>query len=822
MKLSERQQTLLFGALVTLMLVAGGCGLTAGKSLERLELVIYDMLLPFHANPMSEQVVLVAIDDASLAQLGQWPWSRRRHAELVDRLSTMGARAIGIDVLFAERQQGDPQADEVFARALERSGRTVLAVAPTLPTPNDLIAEILPLPVLASSAAVIGHVDVELDIDGLCRRVFLYSGLADARWPAFALAMLQVTGEAPPLSDLGLPTAADEAVSPYWRRNHSMLIPFARRGERPLTLSYADVLAGRVADSKVQGKYVLVGATATGLGDAISTPGSESHQRMPGVELNAHILNGLIQGSGIRPVLQNTQLLLTATLVLAAGIMVIWLPLRLGLLITLVNLALLPVLSLSLLVGWQLWFSPAAAMLMIALAWPLWNLWQLGVDARLRQRLLQRLEHQALHHMATGLPNHGMLEDRLRTLTSTQGAAAGVAGLMVMHLNWPGSASIMLGRPIGDNVLKSIGQRLREAVEGEHFIAHLNGDDFAVLLTEREDALSIQRAAVTFLGKLQQPLNPGKEPLLLTPQIGVSIWPVDGVDAGSLLRNAYAAMFKSRIDDTDHLCIYSADIGHQLLIRSQLEQALIHALERNEFEVHYQPQVDAKNGRIVGVEALLRWHNPQLGWVGPDAFIPVAEHVGLINAIGNWVLDTTCRQLHSWRLEGLGRLRLAVNVSPLQFLDPGLDDSIRVIIEQAGIDPSCLELEITESSLMRDVDSAVDLMRRIKRQGMELAIDDFGTGYSSLNSLRHFPLDRLKIDQSFTRDIGKSADATEITLTILAMGKRLGLDVVAEGVETAAQAEFLQLHGCDELQGFYYSRAVPAHELAVLLRDGFK
>lgn len=819
MRLLEQQKSLLYGGLLTFFLVVGGLFLSNINYLERLDLVVYDALLPFQTKPLSSQVVVVAIDDASLQTLGRWPWSRKRHAQLLDRLTAMGARAVGIDILFPEAQTDDPQADVLLAQALTRNDHTVLVVAPMQQTPLDPITEMLPLPELAAAAKAMGHVDVELDQDGLCRRFFLYAGVGDARWPALALAMLMIGGDAPDTSRLQESVTSSIQSSDGWLRKYRRLIPYAHRGERPKLLSYADVLAGRVPKSAIHDKYVLVGATATGLGDVISTPASRSHERMSGVELNAHILSGLLQGNGIYELPGFYQSIVTSIMILAITVVVIMSPLRMGFISMLAGLVLVVLITVVLVVAWQWWFPPIVPLLMISLSWPLWSLWQLGVESRLRLRLLQRLEHQAQHNIATGLPNHGMLEDRLRAFNNTDSSISGIAALMVVHFNWPGSASIILGRPMGDPLLKTISDRLRAAVKGEKFIAHLNGDDFAILLTGLTNSTAVNLAASDLLKELQKPLVQDSQQLLLAPQIGVSIWPEDGRDGMTLLRNAYTAMFKSRIDDTEHLCLYSADIGQQLKVRSELEQALVYALERGEFEVHYQPQVSARSGRIIGVEALLRWQSPMLGWVGPDAFIPVAEHVGLINTIGNWVLDTACRQLKQWKQEGLGPLRLAVNVSPLQFIIPGLPGNMRSLIEKTGIAPKELELEITESSLMHDIDSAVRVMKQIKQQGMELAIDDFGTGYSSLSSLRHFPLDRLKIDQSFIREIGKDADATEITLTILAMGKQLGLGVIAEGIETVEQAEFLRQHGCDEFQGFLFSKPLCAEDLATLLRS---
>ncbi|WP_198263959.1 EAL domain-containing protein [sulfur-oxidizing endosymbiont of Gigantopelta aegis] len=813
---SERQKSLFFRGLLTTILVLIGVFLTHEKQLERLELVTYDTLLPLQASVFNPQIVVIAIDDASLLRLGRWPWSRRRHAELIDRLTDMGARSIGIDIIFSEYQKDDPQADVMLAKALAKNKHVVLVVAPIQSTPEASVSELLPVPDLALASSVLGHVDVELDKDGLCRRYFLYAGMSDPHWPALAQAMLIAAGDIKSENH----EKPSQMSADSWVRQKVTLIPYAKKGLRPTIISYTDMLSGQVPASAIKNKYVLIGATATGLGDAISTPASLSHERMPGVELNAHILNGLLEGKNIYPLPEKQGLMMTAILILLSSIIVFMLQLRSGFIAMLAGILVTLGISAFLLAGMQLWFPPVAAMLMIALSWPLWSIWQMGVETRLRQNLLKRLEHQSLHHSATGLPNMGMLEEKLRLINDNDDNFSKLASLMVVHINWSGSASITLGRPRGDLLLKKIGERLQKVVIGNRFIAHLNGDDFAILLSGLDNMQDVEFAAVALLKKLQEPLIQNNQEILLTPQIGVSVWPDDGFDGTTLLRNAYTAMFKSRIDDTESLCIYSADIGQKLQVRSRLEQALVHALERGEFMVFYQPQVNARDGSIVGVEALLRWQNPSLGWVGPDAFIPVAEHVGLINVIGKWVLETACQQLKCWVDEGFDSLRLAVNVSPLQFIVPGLASNVMRIVEQTGINPAQLELEITESSLMHDMDNAIQVMQEIQQQGMELAIDDFGTGYSSLSSLRKFPLNRLKIDQSFTREIGEDVDATEITLTILAMGKQLGLSVIAEGIETVEQADFLRQHGCDEFQGYLYSRPLPAEQILPLLQNG--
>ncbi|WP_421862640.1 putative bifunctional diguanylate cyclase/phosphodiesterase [Motiliproteus sp.] len=817
MKLSESQRNGAFALLLSLLLLTVGLGLEQTRSLERVDLLLYDLLLPLQAGPMSDQVVIIAIDDASLEQLGRWPWSRRRHAQMLDKLTQMKPAAVGFDILFSEPQRDDPQADQLFAEALGRNGRAVLSVAPALYRPGQLISEILPLPDLAVRAAAIGHVDAELDLDGLCRRVFLYSGLSDARWPALTLAMLQVADKAPTLPGSELPPKMP-AVSEDWTRDHSLLIPFANRSEPPKIYSWVDVIEGRVRPTQIRGRYVLLGATAAGLGDALSTPAAGAHELMPGVVLNAHILNALLHNDRIQSLSSPISGLITGCLALTVALVLILSPLRLGLLLSSLLAVLTLALSLGLLIWERLWFAPAAALSVSLIGWPLWSLWQQGLDVRLRQQLQAQLEHQARFHPASGLPNHAMLEDQLRALESLTSPDQPVAGLMVIHFDWPGSASTTLGRPLGDELLLKIGERLRRLAGEDQFVAHLNGDDFGVVLTGLDEPVQVRQLASRLLAQLRQPMPMEQEMLLLAPQIGVSVWPGDGQDAMGLLRNAYTAMFKSRIDDSDDLCIYSDDIGRQLRVRSQLEQSLILALERDEFSLQFQPQVCAQSGDLVGLETLLRWNNPQLGWVSPETFIPVAEHVGLIVDIGYWVLDKACRQLREWRDEGLNPPRIAVNVSPLQFADPNLELSVRAIVDRAGIEPADLELEITESSLMSEVDRAITVMRRIKQQGMELAIDDFGTGYSSLSNLRNFPLDRLKIDQAFTREIGNSRESSEITLTILAMGRRLGLRVIAEGVETEEQANFLRWHGCDEFQGYLFGRPMDADQIEQLLR----
>ncbi|MGB5254735.1 MAG: EAL domain-containing protein [Sedimenticolaceae bacterium] len=804
------------GALLSAMLVIGAYLLSTGTALQRVDFLFYDYLLAWREHRISDQVVVVAIDDDSLKRIGRWPWSRRTHAELLDRLTAMRARAVGFDVLFAEQQTDDPLADDLFAGAIARNGKTVLAVAPSNPASGRSITEVLPMPLLAESAAGLGHVDIELDTDGLCRSFYLRAGLGEAHWPAFSLAVLKAAS--------GLEKVARFDVTPTvrqgsgWVRDGRYFLPFDPRPGAVQTLSYDSVMKDDGLANQIAGKYVLVGSTATGLGDFVATPVSFDHQRMPGVELNANILSGLLSGRLARQIGQGPYQILTVCIASIAAVLMVSISFPVGLLLIPTAVAGILALSAVLLYGWQLWFPPAAAIAPIIAGLPLWGAWSLLQERKINRSLTVRMQHQALHHAITDLPNQYVLEARLRRLNPGRIEGGGVAALMIAHIKWYGSTEAIVGRSAGDQLLRAIAKRLSNAVGSDDLVAHLSSDDFGILVEELTDVDSAVRISQNVLNLLQKPIDLDGAQISLSPRMGLSLWPKDSPDGSALLRDAYIAMFRARIEASNTTCVYSDEIAQEVHARSRLEQALITAMERGEFEVYYQPQVVSADGRIIGVEALLRWHNPELGLVYPGTFIPVAEHNGLIQAIGGWVLRTACHQVQQWKLQGLGALRLAVNLSPLQFADVNIVSEVSRALTKSGLDARSLELEITETALMQDLEQATTLMRQLKERGVKLAIDDFGTGYSSLSNLRHFPLDRIKIDQSFVREIHSNREVREITQTIITMAKRLRLDVIAEGVETASQASFLGQNGCDELQGFFFGHPLPALEMTALLQ----
>lgn len=789
------------------VIVAGA--LSSSNLLRRVDLLLFDLLLPLQDNTLSEDIAVVAIDEHSIAELGRWPWDRSLHAQLVQRLHEFGARVVGLDILFPEVQTSNPDGDAQLAASLGKLP-SVLAIAPAELAAGTGIAELLPIPDLAAAASALGHVDLEIDADGLCRSTFLRAGLGEPRWHSLPLAMLNTQTPYEMSSLVGIPVTNASG----WVRSEERLIPYTSTNRQPPLIPFADVLSGSVQPDSLRDKYILVGTTATGLSDMVATPGARTEGLMPGVLVNAQILNGLINGTLIAPLSRASNLLVGMSLsgVLAATIFFV--PGRLTLPWAIAAVAVALMASTVLLLQSRVWFAPAASSTSLLVLGVAWGIWQQQRSQSNMRHLMGEMHRLTNHHHATGLPTSQMMEQRLNEIGQSDGE---VAALAVIHINWPGSASVVLDRPISNELLRGIRNRLLSFASKDQFVAHLNGDDFALLSQGFASQKEAEVAVVGCLDQLQRPLTVDGESLLLVPQIGVSYWPDDTENPGELLSNAYAAMFTSRIDDTAPINRYSATVRHQIRERSRLEQALVNALDKEEFELFFQPQVSASDGRIRGVEALLRWNNPELGWVSPGSFIPVAEYVGLIQPIGAWVIGAAFRQLKIWRAAGHESLRLAINISPRQFLGSRLEQDVERAIADTEIDPRGVELEITESTLMRDKENAIRVMNALRKEGLALAIDDFGTGYSSLGSLRDFPLDRLKIDISFVRDIGKRQEAEKLAITIIAIARQLDLQVVAEGVETQEQADFLREHACDELQGFLFSRPLPADQFTELL-----
>jgi diguanylate cyclase (GGDEF)-like protein len=436
----------------------------------------------------------------------------------------------------------------------------------------------------------------------------------------------------------------------------------------------------------------------------------------------------------------------------------------------------------------------------------------------LRLRLEARALHFATRDSLTGLPTRALLYDRLSQALAEAARNGTVVGVLFVDLDRFKAVNDTYGHDRGDRVLKETSLRLQRCLRATDSVARISSDEFAIVLTRLARADDAGIFARKVLAELQRVFDLGEQAVYCTASIGIAIHPGDGGTPGNLIRNADIAMYRAKQRGRNNFQYFLPEMHEHAVRRLQMETALRGALARGEFQVHYQPRVSFASGSVTGFEALLRWQHPHFGLLPPAEFIPVLEDTDLIVPVGEWVLESVCRQIAQWQAMGLAALPVAVNLSARQFRMAGLDKVVAGIIAAAGIDAGMLELELTESLLMHDPEEAVRTLRNLERFGVRLAVDDFGTGYSSLMYLKRFPIDALKIDRAFISDATSNPEDAAITLAIINLGHSLGLKVVAEGVETAAQHEFLRANGCDEMQGFLFSRAVTAEAAQVMLR----
>jgi len=443
-------------------------------------------------------------------------------------------------------------------------------------------------------------------------------------------------------------------------------------------------------------------------------------------------------------------------------------------------------------------------------------------DVSAARAMSLQIAHSAEHDFLTGLPNRMLLSDRIRqAIVNAQRHSKQVA---VLFLDLDGFKHIndSLGHSVGDKLLQSVGKRLVDCGRAADTVSRQGGDEFVVLLSEVEHSEDAAIAACRMLTAVAEPHAVDEQELHVTTSIGVSIYPDDGLDPETLIKNADTAMYQAKENGRQSYQYFKPAMNARAVERQSIEASLRRALARREFSLHYQPKVNFASRAITGSEALLRWAHPTLGAVSPAQFIPIAEDCGLILPIGNWVLRQACHQARVWADAGLPATTMAVNVSAREFRSENFLEQLFVILDETGMDPTLLELELTESVLMKHVDSAAAILRTLRDRGVRVAVDDFGTGYSSLSYLRRFPIDALKIDQSFVGQIAAGGDDASIVTAVIGMARSLRLRVVAEGVETLAQLEFLEAQKCDEAQGYYFSRPVPAPEFADLLRSGIR
>jgi len=439
-----------------------------------------------------------------------------------------------------------------------------------------------------------------------------------------------------------------------------------------------------------------------------------------------------------------------------------------------------------------------------------------AVEAQLAHS--ERVEYLAYHDGLTMLPNRSLFSKLLEQSITQAHRHNRHLSVLFLDLDRFKHINDTLGHEAGDQLLKEVARRLAGCLRDSDAVARLGGDEFVVLLPELTENKYVATVAQKILAAVARPFVLLGQEFRVTASVGISVYPEDGLDEQTLTKNADRAMYHAKEEGKNNFQFYSEQRNASSLERLSLESSLRHALDRNEFRLHYQAKQDIRTGRITGMESLLRWQHPDLGLVAPMQFIPVAEETGLIVPIGRWVLRTACLQNVAWQKQGLPHLSIAVNLTARQFYDENLLADVAEVLAASGMEPHLLELEITESLLMRDVERTLRISTLLKAMGIRMAVDDFGIGYSSLSTIKRFPLDTIKIDRSFIRDIASVAEDKDLTGAIFAMSRALSLTVVAQGVETKEQADFLRDNACDEFQGFYFNRPLQADEMAKLLR----
>jgi diguanylate cyclase (GGDEF)-like protein/PAS domain S-box-containing protein len=437
-----------------------------------------------------------------------------------------------------------------------------------------------------------------------------------------------------------------------------------------------------------------------------------------------------------------------------------------------------------------------------------------------RKQAELRIRYMALHDALTGLPNRILLEDRIAQAIALARRNQKSVALLMLDLDRFKNVNDSFGHYAGDRLLEAVSKRLQASLRDSDILARLGGDEFVIGVPMVADNQGIETVAQKVLSTLSEPFRIEGHELQISASIGISKYPSDGENSHALLQFADAAMYEAKKNRRGIYCFYTPELTEATQRRQKLENDLYQACSRGEFVLHYQPLVLTDSGRITGVEALLRWCHPEEGLISPNEFIPQLEELGLIVEVGEWVLRTACIQSVAWQKKGMPRVRMTVNVSAQQFYQGDIAHTVERVLRETGLEPELLELELTESLTLNDSETTIKIMQDLKRIGVSLSLDDFGTGWSSLSYLRKFPLDRIKIDRSFMRDIPSEPAAEAIVKSILSLGRNLGLDCIAEGVETRQQLDYLQKQMCTEMQGFLYSPALPEAECSALLRSG--
>ncbi|MGV8907232.1 MAG: putative bifunctional diguanylate cyclase/phosphodiesterase [Acetobacterium sp.] len=431
----------------------------------------------------------------------------------------------------------------------------------------------------------------------------------------------------------------------------------------------------------------------------------------------------------------------------------------------------------------------------------------------------EKVKHLAFHDQLTGLPNRHFLADKLNNDIFAATNKDKISGILYLDLDDFKMINDTMGHDSGDQLLIQVAQRLVKAMDKIDTVARIGGDEFIILIQDCEEIATIDRASERILKYFKEPFTIDGQDCFVTTSLGFAVYPTDGKDAETLIKNADIAMYKAKEKGKNKYMRCSVEMKQNVDETMKITNGLYQALEKNEFELYYQPQVCSTTREIVGLEALIRWHHPDWGMVLPTKFIHIAEQTSIICAIGAWVLRTACAQNKAWQDAGFPKLRMGVNLSPREFYNDNLIDDVKNILAETGLGHDYLELEITESAAMNEQERVIETLNAFKAMGIHIAIDDFGTDYASFNYLKQLPIDRIKIPMTFVQGLDTSVKDEAITKAIIILAKNMGLKTIAEGVETKNQLDFLNSRMCDEIQGFYYYKPMPAHEIEKLLKD---
>ncbi|MFN0302132.1 MAG: EAL domain-containing protein [Burkholderiales bacterium] len=921
----------------TLALVLAVGALVLSGLIPRLDDLAADVFLSLDKRAPDASIVMVEIDGASLDRLGRWPWSRAVHTQLVERATLARVAAIGFDMVFAEPDALDTRGDTALAAAIARSGRVVL---PTFIERDGKggQTESRPLPLLASAAARLGSVGVEIDKDGLVRRISAHP-MRDGTM-AFAHALSMVSGSR---------NAAEAVVPPglkarLWIRDDVLLVPFGALTGDFHRLSFSDVLSDRRAAAMLRDRTVIVGVTAPGLARTFMAPGAGGARTLSGLALQAHLLDAINHNALVRPV---TRFVDTLAAIVAGIIVLVQFAfvrtLRWATGITGATIVVFMLGTALLLLISRVWLSPALPALLMAISYIIW--WWLhsritarsldhyrsrfeaamqssgdalvtvdaggtiidinqaaeelfsrtpkqasgaaftsllesgggGAAARLVWRsvgqcvrtkravrpdenvvlkradshrsfrlsvipidesdrraggpyvmvvlndvthaeaMSESISYLATHDALTALPNRAAFMRGLeQAIVVTRGSGIELA-VVVIELVGFTRIDHTLGPSVGDRLMQEAARRLERHRLPSDLAGHWHRAGFGIVIQSRCGMDVTLDRVKAILASFEEPfLIDGRE-FAVSACAGVARFPSEGDDAASLVRKAGAALRRIRKGGGAPLDVYSEGDDWWGQGNLELQLDLGKAIARNELVLHYQPQVSVATGRVVGFEALLRWQHPRLGLLAANRIVPVAEASDLIITVGEWVMDAAARQLAIWRTLRAPHVTMSVNVSARQLLRANMPELARRVADKYGIERDALLFELTESLLMRNPEQCEKALEAIRREGIGISIDDFGTGYSSLAHLRTLPVDQIKIDQSFIASLPDSAGSAAIVEAVMTMARSLGLSVVAEGVETEAQLEWLRARQCDKIQGHLYSRAVPADQMIDLI-----